>query len=241
MQQSKQSLFQPIRGSTLSSQIVHQVRDAIFSGDLKPGDPLGSEAELAKSYDVSRMSIRDALRTLEAMGIVEIRMGAGGGARIANGNPSRFADALAIQLSLIGVSEADILESQLAIECMIAELAAKNATDEEIKELHSLLEQAEAEIENSAAFTDLSMEFHKTLAVASHNQVLLSQLLALKHVVWPENSNRARPEVAQRVLKIHRKIFSKVKAKDAVGAREAMRTHLENVSRARQKADAACC
>ncbi len=207
---------------------------------------LGAEAELAKSYNVSRMSIRDALRTLEAMGIVEIRMGAGGGARIAQGNPDHFADALAIQLSLIGVSEAEVLESQMALECMIAELAAQNATPADLEQLQTLLVQAEAEQGNSAAFTELSLEFHMALAAASHNQVLESQLMALRHVVWPENSERARPEIAARVLKIHTEIFDKVRAGDSIGARETMYVHLNSVSKARKKADAAnpaglCC
>ena len=77
--------------------------------------------------------MRDALRSLEAMGIVEIRMGAGGGARIAHGNSNRFADALAIQMALIGVETDDVLQVQGAIESLAAELAARNATPEDLR------------------------------------------------------------------------------------------------------------
>jgi GntR family transcriptional regulator, transcriptional repressor for pyruvate dehydrogenase complex len=92
------------RSSSLSAQIVAWVRDALFAKKLKPGDFLGTEKDLAARFDASRIVARDALRTLEALGIVEIRMGKGGGARIAQGNPRLFAEALAVQLDLTGVS-----------------------------------------------------------------------------------------------------------------------------------------
>ena len=91
------SEFRRLRGMTLSSQIVAHIRDAIFAGSLKSGDVLGCEADLANQFGVSRMSIRDALRSLEAMGIVEIRTGAKGGAVIAEGNSDRYVDAIAFQ------------------------------------------------------------------------------------------------------------------------------------------------
>ena len=92
------------RSSSLSAQIVADVRDALFAKQLKPGDFLGTEKDLAARFGVSRIVARDALRTLEALGIVEIRMGKGGGARIAHGNPRLFAEALAVQLDLTGVT-----------------------------------------------------------------------------------------------------------------------------------------
>src|SRR4029077_3353503 len=72
------------RSSSLSAQVVAEVRDALFAKRLRPGDFLGTEKELAALFNASRIVARDALRTLEALGIVEIRMGKGGGARIAH-------------------------------------------------------------------------------------------------------------------------------------------------------------
>ncbi len=83
----------PGRGRALSSRIIAEVCEALFEKRLKPGDFLGTEEKLAARFDVSRIVARDALRTLEALGVVEIRMGAGGGARIAYGNPRLFAEA----------------------------------------------------------------------------------------------------------------------------------------------------
>ena len=130
------------RAASLSSQIVAQVRDDLFEKRLKPGDFLGTEKELAARYEVSRMVARDALRTLSALGIVDIRMGKGGGARIAPGNPRLFAEALAVQLDLTGVTAAEILDAQRAVECMAAELAALNATAADHARLRALLTDA---------------------------------------------------------------------------------------------------
>src|SRR5215472_1789879 len=109
------------RSASLSAQIVAQVRDDLFEKRLKPGDFLGTEKDLAARYGVSRIVARDALRSLAALGIVEIRMGKGGGARIAPGNPRLFAEAMAVQLELAGVTAAEILDAQRAIECLAAE------------------------------------------------------------------------------------------------------------------------
>src|SRR5688500_3874998 len=90
------------RSASLSSQIVADMRDALFGKRLKPGDVLGTENEIAARYGVSRIVARDALRTLEAMGIAEVRLGKGGGARGARGNPRLCAEALARRLRLTG-------------------------------------------------------------------------------------------------------------------------------------------
>ena len=129
------------RSASLSSQIVADVRDALFAKNLKSGDFLGTEKELAARHGTSRIVARDALRTLEALGIVEIRMGKGGGARIAHGNPRLFAEALAVQLDLTGVSAAEIMDAQRAIETLGAELAAENATKADVTRLEQKLDQ----------------------------------------------------------------------------------------------------
>ena len=85
-----QPSWAPVRANSVANQIVTQVRDALFAGKLCSGDLIGSEKHLAQKFDVSRITVRDALRTLETMGIIEIKVGAGGGARIANGNLDHF-------------------------------------------------------------------------------------------------------------------------------------------------------
>ena len=127
---------------TLSARIAAQVREALYDGRLTPGDALGTEKELAAAFGVSRMAARDAMKRLEAGGIIDIRVGAGGGARIARGNPRMLADALAVQLKLIGASVAEIMDAQRAVETMTAELAAIHATDHDYRQMETLLEEA---------------------------------------------------------------------------------------------------
>src|SRR6201997_5790965 len=128
----------PFRSVTMSGQIVARVRDALFAKELRPGDFLGTEKDLAERFGVSRIVARDALRTLEAQGIVEIKVGSGGGARVAGGNARLFAEALAVQLDLTGVSVREVMEAQRAIESLAAELAAINASPADHARLRQL-------------------------------------------------------------------------------------------------------
>src|SRR5947208_15933887 len=145
-------MFLPGTSASLSSQIIGDVRDALFAKKLLPGDSIGTENEIAARYGVSRIVARDALRTLEALGIAEIRMGKGGGARVARGNPRLFAEALAVQLDLTGVGPSEIMDAQRAIECLAAELAAENATDADIARLRQLTVDADASMGDAARF-----------------------------------------------------------------------------------------
>lgn len=224
------------RSSSLSAQIVAWVRDALFAKKLKPGDFLGTEKDLAARFDASRIVARDALRTLEALGIVEIRMGKGGGARIAQGNPRLFAEALAVQLDLTGVSASEIMDAQRAIETLGAELAAENATDTDIARLRTLLRQAEESIGDLDAFTRLSRDFHLAVAEASHNRVLVVQLISLEHISWPRRNVTATPKLARHILDIHTKLADLIELRDAAGARALMDDHVKMI-RARRVAE----
>jgi GntR family transcriptional regulator, transcriptional repressor for pyruvate dehydrogenase complex len=226
----------PGRGASLSNQIIAEVREALFEKRLKPGDFLGTEKELAARYDVSRIVARDALRTLEAMGVVEIRMGAGGGARIARGNPRLFAEALAVQLELTGVEVREIMDAQRAIECVAAELAAEHATPEDLAKLRRLLDESEAHIDDADRLTRVSSDFHLAVAEASHNRVLVAELISLQHVSWPSRNRTLTPPVARHIVDVHRELADLIEARDAVAARRLMDDHVKMI-RARRVAE----
>ncbi len=217
------------RSSSLSAQIVADVRDSLFGKRLKPGDFLGTEKDLAARFGVSRIVARDALRTLEALGIVEIRMGKGGGARIAQGNPRLFAEALAVQLDLTGVTAAEIMDAQRAIETLGAELAAENATATDVAKLRKLLREAEAAIGNLDMFTRLSRDFHLAVAAASHNRVIVVQLISLEHVSWPRRNVTATAKLARHVLDTHKQLTDLIELRDAAGARALMDDHVKMI------------
>ena len=224
------------RSASLSSQIVADVREALFGKRLKPGDFLGTEKDLAARHGVSRIVARDALRPLEALGIVEIRMGKGGGARVARGNPRLFAEALAVQLDLTGVSAAEILDAQRAVECMAAELAAEHATAADHARIKRLLADAERKLDDVDAYTLSSREFHLAIAEASHNRVLVVQFISLQNVSWPSRNTTLTPKVARRILEVHKELAALIEMRDAAGARRLMDDHIKMI-RARRVAE----
>jgi GntR family transcriptional repressor for pyruvate dehydrogenase complex len=235
-----------VHPASLSAQIVADVREALFDKRLRPGDFLGTEKEIAARFGVSRIVARDALRTLQALGIAEIRMGRGGGARVAVGNPRLFAEALAVQLQLTGVGAGEVLDAQRAVESLAAELAAENATATDHAHLRRLLDEAAASIADAAAYTRSCRDFHLAVAEASHNRVLVVQLVSLEHVAWPSENRTLTPAVARRILDVHRELAGLIEMRDAAGARRLMDEHVKMI-RARRVAEhgrtatRACC
>lgn len=224
------------RTTSLSSRIVEEVREALFERRLRPGDFLGTEKELAARSGVSRIVARDALRTLEALGVVDIKVGAGGGARIAHGNPRLFAEALAVQLDLAGVGVEEVLDAQRAVECLAAEASAERATPADHRRLRQLLDDAAVRLDDLDAFTRSSQEFHLAVAEASHNRVVVVQLISLQHVSWPTRNRTLTRPVAEHILAVHRQLVDLIEARDAAAARRLMDEHVRMI-RARRVAE----
>jgi GntR family transcriptional repressor for pyruvate dehydrogenase complex len=147
-----------------------------------------------------------------------------------------FAEALAVQLDLTGVSASEIMDAQRAIETLGAELAAENATAADIAKLRALLRQAEESIGDLDDFTRLSRDFHLAVAEASHNRVLVVQLISLEHVSWPRRNVTATPKLARHILDIHTKLTDLIELRDAAGARALMDDHVKMI-RARRVAE----
>ena len=214
---------------TLSANIVAQIRDQVFSGQIKPGDYLGSEASLAQAFDVSRMAMRDALRALSATGVIEIRRGAGGGIRIATADLGRFADALAIQLTLLGVSRGDLIEAQIATEAMITRLAAEYASAADVEQLRTILNRAVDLVSNGVAFAHILGDFHSELARIAGNvalTVVLRGILQLLETGYGVDTTEAR---ARGVLAKYHVVIDAIAAGEANAAASGMREHLEGV------------
>jgi GntR family transcriptional repressor for pyruvate dehydrogenase complex len=227
---SSERNFIALRGTTLSTRIVSEVREALFAKALRPGDFLGTEKDLAQRFNVSRIVARDALRTLEAQGIVEIKVGSRGGARIAQGNARLFAEALAVQLDLAGVSVTEIMEAQRAIEALAAELAASNSSREDQARLRMLIAEAQDRIDDAGAFTRAGREFHLAIAEASRNRVLVVQLVSLQHVSWPAQNRTLTREVAHHILDVHEQLASLIEMRDGAAAGQLMEDHVKMIS-----------
>jgi GntR family transcriptional repressor for pyruvate dehydrogenase complex len=176
------NVFNSIRGHSLSGRIVDQVIEALFARKLDPGQFLGTEAQLVKMFETSRVPIREALGRLEALGAVTIKSGAGGGVSIAAGEPDQFATALAVQFTLMRVAPSELFDARIAIECRGAELAAEHITREEIAQLQALLKEiVEGHIGRAA--TERILRFHSLIVEASRSRTLMTLMHGLEHVL----------------------------------------------------------
>ncbi len=212
-----------VRTESLSWSIVRQIRDALFSGKLKPGDFLGSEITLGQQFGVSRIASRDALRALIAMGIVEVRMGSRGGAWVAAGNTERLVDALSIQLHLIGLTPGELLEAQSATSIAAAELAAGRATQEDAENMRAAASDTEQAASDPHAFTAASMRFRECIVQASKNRVLIAQYRAFGSVLGPLLEANTTPAATRRIIQSNSALLKAIMAGDAATAGQLMR------------------
>jgi GntR family transcriptional repressor for pyruvate dehydrogenase complex len=218
----------PAKTGTLSENIARQIRAALFADRLRPGDFIGGEASLAVQFGCSRMAVRDALRGLSAAGIVEIRKGAGGGVRVSRANPDLFADALAVQLKLLGAPISDVLDAQIASEVATAELAAERASAEDVARMSMLLDRAEA-LADPIDFTAVVRDFHVALAESSRSLVLTTLLKGVMQVMILTYGPNTTPERAKGVVARYRQVVEAIAARDPDAARLRMRDHLRSV------------
>jgi DNA-binding FadR family transcriptional regulator len=224
--------WQRIRPTRASDEIVRQFRQALFDGQLNPGDPIGSEQQLAQDFGVSRTTVRDALRFLEAAGIVEVRTGVKGGVRVAQGDPERFADGLAVQLKLVGLDPLDALAAQAGLEWAATELAATNATAADLAELERLVHLAEGLVDAGPAFTEVANAFHAAIVRSARNWAIEMNLRAIRDVLHAHYRQTTTPERARRVVRTHAEIYAAIAQRDAARAGQLMREHVAAVRRA---------
>ena len=207
---------------TLSGHIVVQVRAALFAGELKSGDYLGTELSLAERFGVSRIAARDALRALVAMGVVEVRTGRRGGVWISQGNPEYLANALAIQLKLIGISALEMFDAQVALETHAAELAAQRATSDDIERMRTLVAELKGLVDQPDEFTAKSMDVRCALVDAAHSRALTVQFNGLRQLLEPAYRPHTTREISAQAIEAHEKVIAMIAARDFDGARRAV-------------------
>lgn len=236
------------RPVTNADALVGQIRDGILDGAIRPGDFLGSERDISENFKVSRNTAREALRSLSAMGAVEIKVGVKGGATIIEGDVNAIGETLAIQHCLSQIPEDEVLEIQSVLEGLAAERAAQHATEEDIDTLEMLLQEASQLINDTVAFSNSSLKFHTAIAKAAHSRALDMQLNSLRYVIWPPHNTIPQPKVARNVIKSHRALLKLIKDRNAEGARAFMRDHIEHIRNQHRKIrakgnmeDAICC
>jgi len=218
-------MFEPVSTGRVSGEIVGRIKAAIRAGDLAPGDQLPPERDLTKQLGVSRVSVRDALRMLEANGLIEVRVGARGGAFVTAPAPQLVGEGFADMLLLADVDAAHVTEVRMIFELGLLDLACLRATEADVARLHDVCDRADA----AGAYDPvLSAEFHAQLARCSHNDALVLFAEALRAPLASSlHAARAADPEAGRVASLeHRAIAVAVGARDAVTARRIMAEHL---------------
>jgi DNA-binding FadR family transcriptional regulator len=227
-------LFSRVSLGRVSQVIVDQVRMLITDGRLRAGDRLPSERELCERFGVSRVTVREALRVLEAGGLVEIRVGARGGAFVTTPTSARIGEGLADLLRLSPLTLADMAEARLALECGIVPLVVERATPDDIVDLESICARQLAAIGDEASYGALAMEFHLRVAACTHNPalvVLLQTLHGPLRTSTPDASSVAASDagtVAGTNGDEHQRFVDAVKRRDVDAAAAIVREHLRS-------------
>jgi DNA-binding FadR family transcriptional regulator len=226
-------VFTPVGNARISTDIVGQVKAAIRDGRLAPGDQLPPERELTARLGVSRVSVRDALRMLEAHGLIEVRVGARGGAFVTAPAPRLVGEGIADMLLLGEVSPADVTEARMVFELGMLELACARATDEDIAALAAICDRAEASLARETHDVSISAEFHTRLAECTHNDALALFAHAFQGPLQSslEQARAADPAMGRRGLDEHRALVDAIRARDAERARTIMAEHLRRTAR----------
>ncbi|MFQ5347068.1 MAG: FadR/GntR family transcriptional regulator [Rhodothalassiaceae bacterium] len=214
-----------------SSTIVEQILDALHRGDLAPGDFLGTEAELADAFSVSRLPVRDAIRMLTAFGLLDVRVGKDGGAFVADPEPERLARAMAVQLKLMAVDFEQLLDAQKVLECHLARAAAENRSDDDLARLQEILDALVTAPPDGDTAVGLGMAFHAALADAAGNPVLSLMLKALLHILHDHYAPTSTPDRTRDVAAAHHRLLTLVAARDADGAAAHIAAHIEATRR----------
>jgi GntR family transcriptional repressor for pyruvate dehydrogenase complex len=221
-------LFSPISVGRISGVIIDQIRQLIHGGQLATGARLPSERDLCVQFGVSRVTVREALRVLEANGLVEIRVGARGGAFVTAPTSGRIGAGLTDLLALSALSAVEVTEARQLIDMGVVPLVCARATDQDVEELFALCDAAE-EVEAAGGSTlELSTEFHLRLAQATHNGAvaMLAQSFREPILMSLERARAAAPIMGRKGIEEHRALVEAVRDRDAERAGHIMSAHL---------------
>jgi GntR family transcriptional repressor for pyruvate dehydrogenase complex len=221
-------LFRPVKVGRASEDVVRQIKSAIHDGRIRPGDALPSERELTTHLGVSRVTVRDALRTLEATGLVRIRVGARGGAFVTAPEPDYIGEGLANMLLLSSSSPQDVAEARKVVELGVLPLVCERRTDEDLAALEEICTRAAAAVKAGDIDVGLSSEFHVRLAVAAHNTAIALIVDSFQGSVL-RSLLQTKDLTAKRVkqgIREHRQLIDAVRRRDADAARDVMARHL---------------
>ena len=219
--------FEAIRRSKVYEEVAKQLERLILK-KLQPGDKLPAERELAEMFGVSRSSIRDAIRSLELVGLVEPRQGAGTVVREVSAES--LVNPLTIVLARQQISE--LLDFRKMLEPPLAARAATHASVEDVTEMEEILRRQDDKLRRGELAIEEDSEFHYNVAMASDNSVVLKVLDVLMDLLRETRERALQVEGRpQKSLAGHRRILMAIKRRDPAAAEDAMRRHIQDVEK----------
>lgn len=229
---ASEDLFNRVTIGRTSQLIADQIRMLMRDGRLKPGDRLPSERDLCERFEVSRVTVREALRVLEANGLVGIKVGARGGAIVSSPSSELLGRGLADLLTLSPLTAVDVTEARMVFEIGIVPLIAERATEADIAELRELVERGRRALEAGRYTVDMSADFHVRLAASTHNGAIemLVQSFHGPLLMSLREARIAAPLMGHRGTEEHLQIVEAIEARDADRASRIMREHLQRTA-----------
>ena len=220
--------FKVIKRRRLYQDIVGQIQEFIRDGVLKPGDRLPPERDLAERLQVSRSSLREAMRALELQGLVVSRPGSG--TFVSTESLDTLVSIIAASLTGARDFLNDVFEVRHLLEPQVAALAAERATEEDFQSIAEALGQQEQQIARGETGVEGDTAFHFAMARATQNWALVRVISTIANVLRVSRDRSLQtPGRPQRSLASHRHILEMIRRKDAGEARAAMEHHISEV------------
>ena len=216
----------PVDDTMAAERVVLHIERLIQGGQLKPGDRLPAERELARHVKVSRPSVRAGLRSLAAVGIVESRHGAG--SFITAGPPRLSTGPLTMMAALHGFTRDDMFDARRVLEVAAAGLAAERANGDNLATMSEEVAGMFASLQEPQPFLVHDVRFHRAVALASHNPVLAALVEMISTMVYERRRltvERARD--LKESAEMHRRIYTAIRDRDGERARHEMSQHLD--------------
>ena len=220
----------PADGLATELVIVH-VRGVILRGELRPGEQLPPERELARRIGVSRPSVRAGLRSLAAKGVLVTRRGAG--TFVADGPPVLDSEPLSFLAALHGFTRHEMFEARRVLEVGVAGLAAEQSTGDTLVAISDEVTGMFASLDEPQAFLVHDIRFHRAVAAASSNPILASLVEMVSAIFYEQRRRTAeRGSNLRETAEMHRQIYQAIRARDRARAESAMCEHLLSAEQA---------
>ena len=223
--------FKSLKKPLLSTEVQMAIKQAILDEKFKAGEKLPSERELVEQFQVSRVTVREALSNLQSSGLISIRRGIKAGAYVAEPNSDQITESLQNLMSLGRIDYSHLIDARLYIEPRAAEIAAKYRTADDIKSLKALLAQAEQKSAQSRKESRLlNVSFHCEVAKISANPIIvfITESITQSYsalIIEKTHTQIGRPSI-QKFIDEHRAILDAIIKQNSAEAYEKTRRHL---------------